>query len=142
MSKKSEREARERKEQNEIERRLKFSTTLKGYLSTFGTLYRQDITEEAAGAYEVALQHLSPEALKIACDEAIKQCKFFPNPAEILQALKDFYDRTPMHATRAESEKEKFDEYFAKLQARGDAYRERMRKEELAIAGKREPGED
>lgn len=88
MSKKSQREARERKEQSETERLLKFSTTLKGYLSTFGQLFRQEIGDEAAGAYQVTLSHLNPEELKLGCDEAIKRCKFFPNPAEILESLR------------------------------------------------------
>lgn len=142
MSKKSQREARERKEQSELERRSKFLTILKGYLSTFGQLYRQEVGDEAVGAYQRALEHLSPDALKIACEEATKQCKFFPNPAEILHALKDFYDRQPFHSTRDESAEAQFNDYFEKCYQRGEKYRDQLRKEEQARLASREAGED
>ncbi len=142
MSKKSQREAREKKERSEQEKLLKFSTTLKGYLSTFAQLYRQEVSDEAVGAYQIALQHLTPEQLKIACDEAIKQCKFFPNPAEILHALKDFYDRSPYHRTRDETEEQQFNAYFEKLSKRGREYCQQVNKEEQAVLTRREPGDD
>jgi hypothetical protein len=95
MSKKSQREAREMKEEKEQRARSRFLTTLKGYLSTFALLYRQDISDEAVGAYEVALRHLSPSELQLGCQEATRRCKFFPNPAEILDSLKAAREKIP-----------------------------------------------
>jgi hypothetical protein len=69
--------------------------TLKGILNTFAQLYRQEISDDAVIAYDAALQHLSSETLKIACNEAIKKCKFFPNPAEIITALEELRAREP-----------------------------------------------
>lgn len=142
MSKKDQREAREKREQSELERRSKFLIILKDGLNTFAQLYRQEISDDAVVAYQRALEHLRPDQLQVAFDEAIKHCKFFPNPAEILAALKDFYDRSPMHASRDESEQQKFNEYFEKCYQRGEAYRDQMRKEEQPRLTQREPGED
>jgi hypothetical protein len=98
MSKTSQREAREKNEQQETQRRSKIFETVHAYLRGFAEMYRMEISAEAAEMYVSALQHLSPSNLKIACDEAVKQCKFFPNPAEILDALKTYQDRQPMYA--------------------------------------------
>jgi hypothetical protein len=99
VSKRSQQEARQKKEMNEQERRLRYLSTLSGYLNTCAHLYRQELTVEAVGAYETALRDLGPEQLKIAFDEAMRVCQFFPNPAEILAALKAYHDRQPMNAS-------------------------------------------
>jgi hypothetical protein len=52
-----------------------------------------EITSEAADMYVITLQHLTSSDLQIACDEAAKRCKFFPNPAEILESLRMYQDR-------------------------------------------------
>lgn len=133
MSKRSQEEARQMKDENEQQRHLKFSTTLKGYLSTFAQLYRQEITDEAAGAYLDALKHLSPTELKTGCDESVKRCKFFPNPAEILESLKLWRDQNTVRTAvdyedepMTEEQKLNFNDGMKKLWAELETKRKNM----------------
>jgi len=108
MSKKSEREARERKEQTEQEKLLRFSTTLKGYLNDFAQYYRQDPPgEESILLYQMGLRHLNEEELKAAFQESIQKCKFFPSVAEMLECLREWQDRQPTPGTAVSYESPK-----------------------------------
>lgn len=138
MSKRSQREARQRNEQSEQEKLAKFSSTLNGYLNTFGQVYRQEVGDESVAAYQAALRHLSPSELKLACDESIKRCKFFPNPAEILESLKVARDKLPVETGRpAEGE------VMSQKERDGIAAEIRKVGQKLSMSKvQREPGED
>ena len=100
MSKKADREKRERIEQEKSQRMQKFSSTLNEYLKDFAQYYRQDVPGEGAILlYQMGLQHLNEAELKIAFQESIKKCKFFPSVAEMLECLKEWKERQPQEGT-------------------------------------------
>lgn len=130
MSKASQREAKQKKEESEQEKLSKFSTTLRGYLNTFAELYRQEISDEAIAAYVLTLRHLSPRELEIACTEVMKKAQFFPRPAEILAALEERVG--PVHHYRQEDivpvtpegraeSKRIFDSYMAEVKEKSES---------------------
>ena len=144
MSKKSERESREKREQQLLEIEARFSRTLLGYLQGFATYYRQDPpTEQALEMYGLGLRHLTPIELKAAFEESIRKCKFFPTVAEMLECLKEWKDRQPPAGTAVQYDDEYIPTTAEKLQ-----FRKMMDK--LCGIGKkkglrkppREPGED
>lgn len=107
MSKASQREAKENREKIEQERHSRFLTILRSSLNVFASLYRQDVpNEDAIQAYLVALRHLSPDELVTACSEVVKTAKFFPNPAEILEALRSWRE-TQFGSTRLDYDEKK-----------------------------------
>ena len=94
MSKKSQREQRQKKEELSREREQKFSATLADWLQAFAEYYRQDPpTETAIALYSAALGHLSPEELNVGCKEALRKCEYFPRAKEILDGLLDVRHR-------------------------------------------------
>lgn len=99
MSKKSQQEARQKQEEIEQQKHLKFLDTLNGYLKMFAELLPRNkelgpLSEIGAAGYEIALKDLTPSELKIGCDEALKVCTFFPGPAEIRECLHKRRERT------------------------------------------------
>lgn len=89
MSKKSQREKRQQIEDERQQRTAAFSLNLKEWLQAFAEYYRQDVPNETATAlYQAGLEHLTPDALNLACKQAIKTCKFYPSVSEILEGLK------------------------------------------------------
>ena len=101
MSKASQREAREQREQLSRERDAKFSASLSEWLQTFAEYYPQKnpLSENSVALYEMGLRNLSPKELDGACKEAIRMCKFFPTVAEILDGLKQWRDLQPGFGT-------------------------------------------
>jgi hypothetical protein len=119
MSKKSEREARERSAQQQLEIEAKFSRTLLGYLQGFATYYRQDPpTEQALEMYRLGLRHLTPTELRGAYEESIRKCKFFPTVAEMLECLKEWRERQPAAPTAVHYEGEYIPTAAEKLEFR------------------------
>lgn len=97
MSKKSQREAREREEQKHQDAQLKFLAALEEWLKRLSVLPRRAaIDEDEVGTYAIALRHLSPKELTIACTEALRSQTFFPVPAEIIECLKTWRGRHPV----------------------------------------------
>ena len=100
MSKKKDRESREKREQQLLEVEVRFSQTLLGYLQGFASYYRQDPpTDQALEMYRLGLRHLTPQQLRAAYEESIRKCKFFPTVAEMLECLKEWNDRQPAAGT-------------------------------------------
>lgn len=107
MSKASQREARERKTLQDQERRSRFLTTLKEWLSIFASYYQNQgstASEEAVTAYRIGLEDLSEAELKLACAEAIKVCAFTPKVSDIREGLRAARDRIGYGHSPAEAE--------------------------------------
>lgn len=97
MSKKSQREAQEREEEKRRDAQLKFLAALEEWLKRLSVLPRKAaIDEDEVGTYALALRHLSPKELTIACTEALRSQTFFPVPAEIIECLKTWRARHPV----------------------------------------------
>lgn len=105
MSKASQREARERNEEESRQREQKFSLTLAEWMQTFSEYFRQEPpTQKAMVAYTVGLEDLSLAELKLGCAEALKTCEFFPKVADIREALRVARDRIGYGHSPAEPE--------------------------------------
>lgn len=106
MSKKNEREKREKIEQEKSQRMERFSSTLLEYLKYFAQYYRQDVPSEGALlVYQMGLQHLNETELKAAFQESIQKCQFFPSVKEMLDCLQDWHDRQPAVGTATPAER-------------------------------------
>ena len=53
-------------------------------MATLSAIYRVELTAPALRGYAQALKHLSISQIREACAKAIRNCKFFPTPSEIL----------------------------------------------------------
>lgn len=61
--------------------------TLARYLNLFGKIYPKRPPTEVATAYERALSDLTDLALSAACEICLRECTFYPTPAEIRKRL-------------------------------------------------------
>jgi hypothetical protein len=57
--------------------------SLPRYLQTFSEIFRRPLSADLIEAYERALSDVPELTLDAACEMAIRECRFFPNPAEI-----------------------------------------------------------
>ena len=91
MSKRSQDEARQMRDEQEQQRHSKFLETLAVYLKMFGECLPRSkelgsLSETGITGYDVALRHLSSQELKLACEECLRG-EWFPSPGEVLNAL-------------------------------------------------------
>lgn len=89
MSKRSEREQRENKQKQ----RSEFLEILGVYLKMFAECLPRSTelgasTDLSITAFDIALCDLSPSELKLACEESLRRCEWFPRPADIRESLR------------------------------------------------------
>jgi hypothetical protein len=77
------------------------AAAIKRRLMLLAETYRKDITPEMTQGYLEALGDLSELEVEIAFVEASKRYKFFPNPAEIREALNLARDKFPAKLSAA-----------------------------------------
>jgi hypothetical protein len=65
-----------------------FLEALKHNLALFAEVFQQEVTPLAAVGYQEALKDLSTEELNRGCALALRECKFMPRPAEIIERSK------------------------------------------------------
>ena len=62
-----------------------------GYLKIFGTLFEhKGFSEEMAAVYVKYCEEIPDEQFILACDNCIKQCRFFPTIAEIFEKAEPY----------------------------------------------------
>jgi hypothetical protein len=103
MSKRSQSEKRQKIEEERQQKQQKFSSTLSEWLQAFAQYYKQETPNETVMLlYQAGLEHLSVDALNLACKESIKRFMFFPKVAEILEALQAVRERMGPAVTTAD----------------------------------------
>lgn len=56
------------------------------WLTVFGEVHGREITDALVEIYSRAFQgEVTPEELAVGCELALKECKFFPKPAEVIE---------------------------------------------------------
>lgn len=68
---------------------------IKKRLLQLAETYQRQMTREMVLGYVEALDDFTPNEIDLAFREAVKRCKFFPNPAEIRECLNVALERMP-----------------------------------------------
>ena len=53
-------------------------------LTVFGTLHPRDVSPDLVGIWQMGLRELTDTALAYAVEQGVRECRYFPTPAELV----------------------------------------------------------
>ena len=68
-------------------------------MTIFSTVYRESVTPQLIEIYQGILGHLTVKDFKEACGYILRTSKFFPKPADILEAVEHNYRQAAREAS-------------------------------------------